>query len=190
LKEGSTAPARRALAAIARLDEQLAALGPEHQRPVLEVRRKGPLRELTEPAVFQPSVAGPSVVQPSVAMPPIREADVIEYATELPLEEISTRYGEGLSLAAALRRQRLEQVQSLLLVLPSLASWSRDPSSAAAAAATARRCSGVEPHHGDPTRCRCRSSSGTTLLGAGAHGAGAVRQCPSAALLHRPGRDE
>jgi hypothetical protein len=42
-------------------------------------------------------------------------------------EEITTRYGEGLSIEAALRRQRGSHAQALLLMLPTLANWSRDP---------------------------------------------------------------
>jgi hypothetical protein len=57
----------------------------------------------------------------------VRKADVIEYDTELLREEITTRYGEGLSIDESLRRQRASHAQALLLMLPSLANWSRDP---------------------------------------------------------------
>ncbi|MFN7740336.1 MAG: hypothetical protein ACK5RA_08775, partial [Cyanobacteriota bacterium] len=46
---------------------------------------------------------------------------------ELLREEVITRYGEGLSIEAALRRQRGSHAQALLLMLPTLANWSRDP---------------------------------------------------------------
>jgi hypothetical protein len=58
---------------------------------------------------------------------PVKKADVIEFDTELLREETITRYGEGLSIEAALRRQRASHAQALLLMLPSLANWSRDP---------------------------------------------------------------
>ncbi|MFN7896751.1 MAG: hypothetical protein ACK5Q6_11480 [Cyanobacteriota bacterium] len=57
----------------------------------------------------------------------MRKADVIEYDTDLLREETITRYGEGLSIEQALRRQRGSHAQALLLMLPSLAGWSRDP---------------------------------------------------------------
>ena len=38
-----------------------------------------------------------------------------------------TRYGDGLSIEQALRRQRGSHAQALLLMLPSLGGWSRDP---------------------------------------------------------------
>ena len=52
---------------------------------------------------------------------------MIEYDTELLREETITRYGEGLSIEGALRRQRSGHAQALLLMLPSLGGWSRDP---------------------------------------------------------------
>jgi hypothetical protein len=51
-----------------------------------------------------------------------RELDAIAAIdTELLREEITTRYGEGLSVEAALRRQRGSHAQALLLMLPTLA---------------------------------------------------------------------
>ena len=56
---------------------------------------------------------------------PKKKLDVIEYATELLMEEVSTEYAEptassyGLSPAA----QRRTHVANLLLILPALASW-------------------------------------------------------------------
>ena len=58
---------------------------------------------------------------------PVRKADVIEFDTELLREETLTRYGQGLSIEQALRHQRISHAQGLLLMLPSLANWSRDP---------------------------------------------------------------
>jgi hypothetical protein len=37
---------------------------------------------------------------------PVNKADVIEFDTELLREETITRYGEGISIEQALRRQR------------------------------------------------------------------------------------
>ena len=58
---------------------------------------------------------------------PVKKANVIEFDTELLREETITRYGEGLSIEQALRRQRASHAQALLLMLPLLAGWSRDP---------------------------------------------------------------
>ena len=58
---------------------------------------------------------------------PVKKSDVIEFDTELLREETSTRYGEGLSIKAALRRQCIGHAQALLLMLPTLAGCSRDP---------------------------------------------------------------
>jgi hypothetical protein len=52
---------------------------------------------------------------------------VIEFDTELLREETITRYGSGLSIEQALRRQRAGHAKSLVLLLPGLESWSRDP---------------------------------------------------------------
>lgn len=59
---------------------------------------------------------------------PQKKLDVIEYATELLLEEVSTEYelppapAPGATHAQA-RRQRQRHVQELLLILPRLAAW-------------------------------------------------------------------
>jgi hypothetical protein len=58
---------------------------------------------------------------------PVKKADVIEFDTELLREETITRFGVGLSIEQALRRQRGGHSQALLLMLPTLANWSRDP---------------------------------------------------------------
>ena len=58
---------------------------------------------------------------------PVKKADVIEFDTELLREETITPYGEGHSIEQVLRRQRASHAQALLLLLPTLANWSRDP---------------------------------------------------------------
>jgi hypothetical protein len=103
--------ARRELDAISAIDTQLAGLAPEQLQAPIETRRK----------------AVPADALPEDGTLPVRKADVIEYDTELLREETITRYGEGLSIEAALRRQRAGHAQALLLMLPTLAGWSRDP---------------------------------------------------------------
>ncbi len=61
---------------------------------------------------------------------------MIEFDTALLQEETITRYGTGLSIEAALRRQRSGHAKALLLLLPVLESWSRDPQLSAAGAFT------------------------------------------------------
>jgi len=48
---------------------------------------------------------------------------VIEYATELLLEEVATEYALPQSQGPSLAAQRRQQVQALLLVLPGLRVW-------------------------------------------------------------------
>jgi hypothetical protein len=103
--------ARRELEAIAAIDTKLAALGPEQLQAPIETRRKA---------------VSPDAL-PDDGSLPVRKADVIEFDTELLREETITRYGEGLSVEQALRRQRSSHAQALLLMLPSLAGWSSDP---------------------------------------------------------------
>jgi hypothetical protein len=103
--------ARRELDAISAIDTELAGLGPEQLQAPIETRRK----------------AVAANVLPDDGTLPVKKADVIEYDTELLREEVTTRYGEGLSIEAALRRQRGSHAQALLLMLPTLANWSRDP---------------------------------------------------------------
>lgn len=103
--------ARRELDAIAAIDTELAGLGPEQLQAPIETRRKA---------------VGPDAL-PEDGTLPVKKADVIEYDTELLREETITRYGEGLSIEQALRRQRGSHAQALLLMLPTLANWSRDP---------------------------------------------------------------
>ena len=103
--------ARRELDAIAAIDTELAGLGPEQLQAPIESRRKA---------------VGPDAL-PADGSLPVKKADVIEYDTELLREETITRFGVGLSIEAALRRQRGSHAQALLLMLPTLANWSRDP---------------------------------------------------------------
>ena len=103
--------ARRELDAITAIDSELAGLTPQQLQAPIETRRK--------------AVASDAL--PEDGSLPVKKADVIEYDTELLREETITRYSEGLSIEAALRRQRAGHAQALLLMLPSLAGWSRDP---------------------------------------------------------------
>jgi len=103
--------ARRELDAIAAIDSELAGLTPQQLQAPIETRRKA---------------VAPDAL-PEDGSLPVKKADVIEYDTELLREETITRYGEGLSIEGALRRQRAGHAQALLLMLPSLANWSRDP---------------------------------------------------------------
>ena len=103
--------ARRELDAIAAIDTELAGLGPEQLQAPIETRRKA---------------VSPDAL-PEDGTLPVKKADVIEYDTELLREETLTRFGVGLSIEAALRRQRGSHAQALLLMLPTLANWSRDP---------------------------------------------------------------
>jgi hypothetical protein len=102
--------ARRELYAIGAIDTELAGLGPEQLQAPIEIRRKA---------------VAPDAL-PADGTLPVKKADVIEYDTELLREETATRYSEGLSIEAALRRQRAGRAQTLLLMLPTLANWSRD----------------------------------------------------------------
>ena len=103
--------ARRELDSIAAIDTELAGLGPEQLQAPIETRRKA---------------VAPDAL-PADGTLPVKKADVIEFDTELLREEVTTRFGVGLSIEAALRRQRGSHAQALLLMLPTLANWSRDP---------------------------------------------------------------
>ena len=103
--------ARGELDAIASIDAELAGLSPEQLQAPIETRRK--------------AVSADAL--PEDGSLPVKKADVIEYDTELLREETITRYSEGLSIEQALRRQRGSHAQALLLMLPSLGGWSRDP---------------------------------------------------------------
>ena len=102
--------ARRELDAIGAIDTELAGLAPEQLQAPIETRRK----------------AMAANALPEDGTLPIKKADVIEFDTELLREETITRYGSGLSIEQALQRQRAGHAQALLLLLPSLAGWSRD----------------------------------------------------------------
>jgi len=103
--------ARRELDAIGSIDAELSGLGPEQLQAPIETRRKA---------------VAPDAL-PADGTLPVKKADVIEFDTELLREETVTRFGVGLSIEAALRRQRGSHAQALLLMLPTLANWSRDP---------------------------------------------------------------
>ena len=103
--------ARRELEAIGAINPELSGLGAEQLQTPIETRRK---------------VVAPDAL-PEDGSLPVKKADVIEFDTELLREETITRYGEGLSIEQALGRQRASHAQALMLMLPTLASWSRDP---------------------------------------------------------------
>jgi len=94
------------LEAIAALNQELAALTPAELNAPIRSRRKG--------------VAGGLVPNPL----PLSKLDVVEYATELLLEETETEWsGEGPSAGVVLSRQRNVHVGQLVLLLPRLANW-------------------------------------------------------------------
>ena len=103
--------ARRELDAIAAIDTELAGLNPEQLQAPIETRRKAVAKDAL----------------PEDGTLPVKKADVIEYDTELLLEETITRFGSGLSIEQGLRRQRTSHAQALVLMLPTLGNWSRDP---------------------------------------------------------------
>jgi hypothetical protein len=75
----------------------------------------------TEPVVIKTSrkgAAGPVPVEL-----PKRKLDVIEFATELLIEEVATEYALPDSSGPSLAAQRRQQVEVLLLVLPGLRVW-------------------------------------------------------------------
>ena len=102
--------ARRELDAIAAIDTELAGLNPEQLMAPIETRRKAAIADAL----------------PEDGTLPVKKADVIEFDTELLREETITRFGVGLSIEQALRRQRGSHAQALVLMLPTLANWSRD----------------------------------------------------------------
>ena len=102
--------ARRELDAIAAIDTELAGLNPEQLMAPIETRRKAAIADAL----------------PEDGALPVKKADVIEFDTELLREETVTRFGVGLSIEQALRRQRGSHAQALVLMLPTLANWSRD----------------------------------------------------------------
>ena len=76
---------------------------------------------VAEPMVIKTSRKG--AAGPVPAELPKRKLDVIEFATELLLEEVATEYALPESPGPSLSAQRRQQVQALLLVLPGLRVW-------------------------------------------------------------------
>ncbi|MEA5413622.1 hypothetical protein [Synechococcus sp. BA-132 BA5] len=98
--------AQRHLDAIADLDQQLAALTPGEVNKPVRSRRKG--------------VAGGVVPNPL----PLSKLAVVEYATELLLEETESEWNpSGPSPAVVLNRQRSQHIGQLALLLPRLQNW-------------------------------------------------------------------
>jgi hypothetical protein len=77
--------------------------------------------EAAEPVVMKTSRKG--AAGPVPAELPKRKLDVIEFATELLLEEVATEYALPESQGPSLAAQRRQQVEALLLVLPGLRVW-------------------------------------------------------------------
>ena len=77
--------------------------------------------EAAEPVVIKTSRKG--AAGPVPAELPKRKLDVIEFATELLLEEVSTEYALPETTGPSLATQRRQQVEALLLVLPGLRVW-------------------------------------------------------------------
>ena len=122
------AAATRSLDAIASIDLQLAALTAADLSVTKKLTRKGAATGVLSPqpqAVSMTSgpVASGSMTSGSMTLP-IKKLDVIEYDTDLLLEELSTEYATGAPTAAVvLRSQRLGHVNQLLLIFPGLANW-------------------------------------------------------------------
>ena len=76
---------------------------------------------VAEPVVIKTSRKG--AAGPVPAELPKRKLDVIEFATELLLEEVATEYALPESTGPSLVAQRRQQVEMLLLVLPGLRVW-------------------------------------------------------------------
>ena len=94
------------LDSIAALNEQLAALTPADVNSPVRSRRKG--------------VAGGVVPNPL----PLSKLAVVEYATELLLEETESEWNPvGPSPAMVLNRQRSQHIGQLALLLPRLQNW-------------------------------------------------------------------
>jgi hypothetical protein len=94
------------LDAIADLDQQLAVLTPVDVNSPVRTRRKG--------------VAGGVVPNPL----PLSKLAVVDYATELLLEETESEWNPaGPSPAVVLNRQRSQHIGQLALLLPRLQNW-------------------------------------------------------------------
>ena len=76
---------------------------------------------VAEPVVIKTSRKG--AAGPVPAELPKRKLDVIEFATELLIEEVATEYALPESQGLSLATQRRQQVEALLLVLPALRVW-------------------------------------------------------------------
>jgi hypothetical protein len=76
---------------------------------------------VAEPVVIKTSRKGAAAPVPAEL--PKRKLDVIEFATELLLEEVATEYALLESTGPSLAAQRRQQVEALLLVLPGLRVW-------------------------------------------------------------------
>jgi hypothetical protein len=112
LQPSAISAVRQCLQEIAALDQRLAALSPKQWQQPLEIQRKGAVPEVLSAALAEDGEL------------PVRKADVIEYATELLLEDATTRFAPGtLSVGEVLLAQRRRLEQALLLMLPSLVSW-------------------------------------------------------------------
>ena len=98
--------AQRHLDAIADLDQQLAVLTPADLNAPIRSSRKG--------------VAGGVVPNPL----PLSKLAVVDYATELLLEETESEWiPEGPSPAVVLNRQRSQHIGQIALLLPRLQNW-------------------------------------------------------------------
>ncbi len=99
--------AKASLDAIATIDQGLASGEAAAEPFVTKVTRKG------------------AVTPANPAQLPTRKLDVIEYATDLLMEEVSTEYAEPTHASSGLSpgAQRRLHVENLLLVLPRLRNW-------------------------------------------------------------------
>ena len=117
------AAATRSLDAIASIDLQLAALTAADLSVTKKLTRKGAAAGVLSPQPQAVSMTSGPVAPGSMTLP-IKKLDVIEYDTDLLLEELSTEYATGAPTAAVvLRSQRLGHVNQLLLIFPGLANW-------------------------------------------------------------------
>jgi hypothetical protein len=89
-----------------------------------------PVEPPADPAPVVRKVTRKGAVDPVPDPLPQKKLDVIEYATELLMEEVSTEYvipAEHASAIPASVRQRQRHVEALLLILPRLANWIPQP---------------------------------------------------------------
>ena len=112
--------ARALLDAVALIDQQLLAGGPEQEQAIEKQTSSGP-------------IAG-SVAAGGDA--PLQKADVIAYDTALLRQESETVYANPRSSAAGLLSQRRRYGEQLLLLLPGLASWVQFTAAAAGSLGT------------------------------------------------------